>query len=223
MNKKVRKGIDIGAIVLVVIIFLLGAAILSMTVTKKTDGVPRVFGVTFLDIQTDSMQGTINPADIAVITKVKKASDLKVGDIITFWDSIDVNGDGEATRELNTHRIVAITGTAEIPLFETKGDKVGLPKDERLKTMNDIVGEYHFRFIGLGHFVRFLQGIWGFLLIIILPLSAFLIYRIYMLVKVIMQIKKEKQISDGNDPDALKAELEALRAKVAALSGDDDK
>lgn len=223
MNKKVRKGIDIGAIVLVVIIFLLGAAILSMTVTKKTDGVPRVFGVTFLDIQTDSMQGTINPADIAVITKVQKASDLKVGDIITFWDSIDVNGDGEATRELNTHRIVAITGTAEIPLFETKGDKVGLPKDERLKTMNDIVGEYHFRFIGLGHFVRFLQGIWGFLLIIILPLSAFLIYRIYMLVKVIMQIKKEKQISDGNDPDALKAELEALRAKVAALSGDDDK
>lgn len=222
MKKGVKKGLDITAIVLVCLLFLLGVMLLSMSVTKNKDGVPRVFGVTFLDIQTDSMatgERPIFPGDIAVITKVKQASDLRVGDVITFWDNID------GKRALNTHRIVEIRYNETSPdetLIVTKGDNVSQP-DPLSKTFNMVVGKYRFRMPKMGYVVRFLQSGWGFFLIIILPLTAFLAYRVYILVKVILELKKEKQaaLAEGSeDTEKLKAELEALRAKVADLEDD---
>lgn len=221
MKKSVKKTLDITAVVLACILFVVGIMLLSMSLTKNKDGVPRVFGVTLLDIRTDSMKGTINAGDIAVISKVKDASDLKVGDVITFWDSID------GQRVLNTHRIVEIRYNEQNPentLFFTKGDNVG-ENDPLAKSFAQVVGKYKFRMAGLGYVVRFLQSGWGFFFIIILPLAAFLGYRVYILVKVILDMKKEKAAADAagqEDAEKLKAELEALRQKVAALEENKD-
>lgn len=216
MKKGVKKGLDITAIVLVCVLFVLGVMLLSMSVTKNKDGVPRVFGVTFLDIRTDSMKGSINPGDLAVITKVKDASELKEGDVITFWDIVG------GQRALNTHRIVKIIPnetTPEETIYVTKGDNEQY-EDSLNRTFNQVVGKYRFRMAKMGYVVRFLQSGWGFFFIIILPLVAFLGYRVYILVKVILDLKKEKAAalaSSSEDTEKLKAELEALRAKVADL------
>lgn len=211
MNKKVKKGLDIASIVLVVIILLISCVMLSLAFTRK-EGVPRVFGVTFLDIQTDSMAGAINPGDVAVIKKIKDPAVLKEDDIITFWTVKD------GQRVLNTHRIVKVNGNEDPALitFRTKGDNAE-GEDLRSVGAGDLVGVYAFRLPGLGYFIRFLQSAWGFVLIIVLPLTLFLAYRIYVLVKVVLEMKKVKQAEADADTDALKAELEELRARVAAL------
>lgn len=223
MDKRVKKGLDIGAIVLAVIIFMLGVCILSLSVTRKTDGVPRLFGTTFLSIQSDSMTGTFEEGDVAVVKKVKSADELKVGDIVTFWAWITV--DGQTTRQLNTHRISRIVtennGTQlDEARYYTKGDKEGLGEDNGSLIFSEIVGKYSYRIPNLGHFIDFLQSGAGFFIVVILPLTAFLGYRVYVLVKVILQMKKEKAIESGDDPEALKAELERLRSKVSALEGE---
>lgn len=212
MNKKLKKGLDIASIVLVAIIFLISIMMLSLAFSRK-DGVPRAFGVTFLDIQTDSMAGTINPGDMAVIKKVKDPADIHEGDIITFWTTLD------GRRVLNTHRIVRAAYDESDPTlstYRTKGDNAD-GEDLRGVAYGDVVGKYAFRLAGMGYVMRFLQSVWGFVFVIVLPLTLFLAYRIYVLIKVVRAMKKEKQAASDADTEALKAELEALRAKVAAL------
>ena len=116
-EKKSRKVLNtvINVILIVAIVVAVIATYVSF-VSTSGNGVPNIFGLRLLSIQTDSMYPTIDPGDLVIATEVKDLSALRPrivdkedpskviyeGDIITYWTVI--NGE----RVLNTHRIVNI-------------------------------------------------------------------------------------------------------------------
>lgn len=216
MNSRVKKGLDIASTVIIIIIFIFGIVIMAAALSKNEDGIPSVFGVSFVDIKTDSMQGTLNVKDVAIIKKVNDVSEIEVGDIITF----KFQKDGKD--ELNTHKVIEIIPNEDNPSltrFRTQGDNEELPDAETV-ILSRIVGKYVFRIPGFGHVTWFLQQWYGFVIVIILPLGAYLVYRIIVLARVISQLNKEKvSAAVATESDTLKAELEALRQKVAMMEG----
>ena len=76
-------------------------------------------GIGFSPILTGSMRPYANPGDM-FITKSFKASDLKVGDIISVHS--------QATGVFYAHRIVKITSQSGLLRIVTKGDANGLPE-----------------------------------------------------------------------------------------------
>ena len=110
-SKGKRIANTIVNVVLVVAIVL--AALCTYT---SGNGVPSIFGIRMLSIQTKSMYPTLNSGDMIFDSAVKDPSQLAIGDIITYWTVID----GE--RVLNTHRITQIYDGGGHLIFQTKGD-----------------------------------------------------------------------------------------------------
>ena len=88
-----------------------------------------------LRIITDSMSPTFKAGDVIVCEKVTDPSQLKVGDIITYWVVID----GE--RVQNTHRITSIYDGGGYLIFETKGD-ANISVDPLTVHESEVLGKY---------------------------------------------------------------------------------
>lgn len=79
-------------------------------------------------------------------------------------------------------------------------------------TDKEIIGIYSYSGVpAVGKFVMFMQGTWGWIICIAVPLIAFLAYELI--------TRKKKDKSKEKDMDALLAELEALKAAKAAAEG----
>lgn len=93
------------------IVLLLGAEI-SMMVTEKKNGIPSLFGYSFLYVKTDSMVGD-NPDSLAVgdgiVIKHFDPEDVQVGQVITFLD-MECKG-ATPTEQIVTHRVMDIDRT----------------------------------------------------------------------------------------------------------------
>jgi signal peptidase len=92
-------------------------AVAAIAVTAATAaGVlagPRL-GYQALLMTTGSMRPAIEPGDLVILRSVDPAS-IRVGDVITFREPV-------GSHALVTHRVAAITGTPQAPVFRTKGD-----------------------------------------------------------------------------------------------------
>jgi signal peptidase len=131
MNQETKKivkkvlSIVVNSFFYVFIAFMLVFAIANIKVKTNMD-IPNVFGTGFLTVQSDSMEGNRKDSfftgDLVFVRAVndknrdKLVKTLKVGDIITFFDTrID---------HFNTHRIVDIRSAIDGKLeFVTQGDK----------------------------------------------------------------------------------------------------
>ena len=103
-------------VVLVIAIIVAAVCTYVSFVSTSGNGVPSILGVRVFSIQTKSMYPTFEPGDLIFDSAVKDSSDLKIGDIITYWTVID------GQRVLNTHRIVQIYDGGNYRIFETQGD-----------------------------------------------------------------------------------------------------
>ena len=156
--KKVSK---IFANVLLWVLLALAAVFIFFTLSKKQETqLASLFGFSPLSVQTDSMTGknkdSFNAGDLIVISSVDDRKNLKVGDVITFWDLIG------GTKQLNTHRIVEIDDSKEYSYFYTQGDGND-ERDFNPKTFDEIVGRYQFKVPGMGGALDFLSSSWGIL------------------------------------------------------------
>ena len=124
-------------IVLVAAIILAAVCTYVSFVSTSGNGVPSIFGIRPFSIQTDSMYPTLNPGDLIISTAVKDASELRSGDIITYWTVI--NGE----RVLNTHRITDIYDGGNYRIFATKGDN-NLIADPLTVHESEVVGKFSF-------------------------------------------------------------------------------
>lgn len=79
-----------------------------------------------LVVISGSMETTINMGDIALVMKIRNPSEVKVGDIIAFWNE----------NQIVIHRVVDITENG----FITKGDAVPSP-DPFIVESNAIIGK----------------------------------------------------------------------------------
>ena len=188
-KKEKRKKVinTIGNVVLVVAIVLAAICTYMSFVSSSGNGVPSIFGVSFLTVQTDSMYDTLIPGDLIVDVPVKDAKELRQGDIITYWTIIS----GE--RVLNTHRIVNIYDGGDFCIFETQGDNNTIA-DPLTVHESEIVGKYAFRIPGVGKVIDYMQSPLGFFLVVVLPVLIFFIYHLIQFFRVLFEYQNVKML-----------------------------
>jgi signal peptidase len=188
----------------VLCIILIPILLINLTLIAKSyinkDKVPSISGIFPLIVLTDSMDPEIESGDL-IICHTIKAEDVKVEDVISFFDPA---GNGTS---IVTHRVIEIVEEDGEIKFRTKGD-FNNTEDKDLVPAENLVGIYQSRIAGAGKIAMFMQSTAGLIICVVLPIVLLVGYdiirrRIY---------EKNKQ----SDTDALLAELEALKAEKAA-------
>lgn len=204
-------------VILVLAIVLAAVCTYTSYVSSSGHGVPSLFGIRVLSIQTESMYPTLNPGDLIFDTPVKDAGELRVGDIITYWTVI--NGE----RVLNTHRITAIYDGGDHLIFQTKGDNNTI-EDTLTVHEAEVVGKYASRVGGVGKVVDYLQTSTGFLIVIVLPVFLFFLYHLIQFFRALFENQNVKnriryEQERGRTEDLIeeqKKQQDEARAKIEA-------
>ena len=191
-EKKSRKVLNtvINVILIIAIVVAVIATYVSF-VSTSGNGVPNIFGLRLLSIQTDSMYPTIDPGDLVLATGVKDPSKLQKktadypGDIITYWTII--NGE----RVLNTHRIVEIYDGGGYLIFQTKGDNNTL-EDPLTVHESEVVGQYKAKIPGVGKVFDYLQTSTGFLIVVVIPVFLFFLFHLVQFFRVLFEYQNVK-------------------------------
>ena len=211
-NTSALKAVNIVAIVLSVLLIpiLLINCVLIIQGMVKPNEIPSLGKMTPLIVLTESMDPQIKSGDL-IITKKAEASEVKVGDVITFFDP-----EGNGTSVV-THRVIKIETDEKTGklTFRTQGDNNDI--EDRLSVpAENVIGIWTGTRIGLiGHVILFTQSTWGLILCIFLPIGAFVVY------EVLRRRKQDKE--KQSDIDALRAELEALKSGDNAETKVEDK
>ena len=164
------------------------------------------------------MSGTIEGGDIIITTKVD-AKDIKIDDVITFYDP---KGNGTTTV---THRVLSIEEKDGKYIFTTVGDvvmnenieKYGSKEDipaEILSVITEVVPEdkvisrYNFRIPLLGHISLFMSTIPGFIVCVLVPLLLLVGYDVVR--------RKISDKANDDDKEAVRDMVRLMRERRAA-------
>jgi signal peptidase len=193
-NKKVLKivGNVVFWVLLVVVVFYSAVTLFS----KREENMTSVFGMSALSVQSDSMAPTFKEGALVFI-KTDYDVDELIADfqndekiVITFRvvDGTDVY--------YNTHTVINYQEVGGIDWFTTRGD--GAPEDKTETILGtEIIGVWTGSHLpGAGFFIDFLQSSVGFLLFIVLPCLAFLVYEIIRFTKIYSQYQVQKTMAD---------------------------
>ena len=172
-------------VVLVLAIALAAICTYVSYVSTSGNGVPSILGIRMFSIQTESMYPTLLPGDLIFDTGVKDASELRAGDIITYWTVI--NGE----RVLNTHRIEEVYDGGGYLIFATKGDN-NSAADALTVHESEIVGKYSFRVSGAGKVFDYLQTSTGFLIVVVIPVFLFFLFHLVQFFRVLFEYQNVK-------------------------------
>lgn len=187
----------------VLCVILLPILIINLTLIAKSyineDEVPSLGGMFPMIVLTDSMYPEIESGDL-IICRTLEAEEVKVGDVITFYDPM---GNGTS---VVTHRVLEITEKDGRPQFITKGDNNNV-EDQVPVEAEDLIGIYQRRIPKAGNVAMFMQTTPGLIVCVVCP--------IILLVGYDMLRRRKYEKSKQQDTDALLAELEALRALKA--------
>ncbi len=185
------------------IIVLVAFSIANIQIKREND-IANLFGLGFLAVQSDSMEGTnpdsFNQGDLVFVKLLsdEEKENLKVGDVITFYDL--------SIQEFNTHRIVDVN--PEERLMITKGDKA---------TSNDLPRSIDFALAihvgtlpNIGNAIDYIQSPVGFALFVILPVLLIFVYEGIGLVRNIMALNREKYEEELKEKVSEQARLTEL-------------
>ena len=221
--------VSIGLCVLMLPLLLMNIVLIFKSIIHPND-LPTIFGYKPLIVLSDSMYPTIKKGDL-IFTQVVDVKDLKPGDVITYREYED---DGKTLGTVVTHKIYDIT-------TETDGEHAGQLKfrtyginnqrqadgtirynaDGEMVVINmddavyapQIEGRYTSKISGLGSFIYWMQGTWGLIVCIGIPLVAFIVYE-FIKRNEEMKVQRASNASANN-------ELEELRKKLADLEKKD--
>lgn len=194
-----HKVLTVVGIVLCVI--LIPMLIVNCTLIVKSwvnaDEAPDFAGIVPLIVLTDSMYPDIKSGDLIFVSSAD-ARELEVGDVISFYAK---EGD---YAEIWTHQIIAIHENEGKLEFETQGVNNPTP-DSTYRSEEYLVGKYTgVRLPGFGNVAMFMQTVPGLIVCVAVPIVLLVGYDI------IRRRRYERE--NATDVEALKAELEALRA-----------
>ena len=211
--------------VLIIIVFIVSSLVVVASITaNRTGGQPSVMGYVFSSVQTDSMQGTINKGDFVVGILLDDGTEIKVGDIISYYEYY--NG----KQIIITHRVVEILDPdTSRPGYITQGDNEQY-SDEIVKSRSDIQSVYKFRVPFLGKFIDFLKTPFGFIITLVIPLLAFISWQAYKLIVLFFKSKQAELEEEAENLKKSKSEIseeeknaiiaEYLAKQKAEQSGD---
>lgn len=175
-SEPVGAGYKIVEIFRTIFVYLLAAAIIVGAVLFAANQSPTksVFGFRYYTVLTDSMKPEFITGDM-VIVKLKDATDIQQGDIITFNPSS--SSDAYLTHRV-TEKIENYEGTG-VTCFRTKGD-ANNSEDSFLIDESRVIGTVAVAVPKLGTVVRFVQLRWYFVIpLIILIVVFFRLLEIY--------------------------------------------
>ena len=187
MKKAIKKTFNIIIDIVVVLILIVSLLVVVLSLTSKSSGVPNIFGIAPLSVQSDSMEPTFSENDL-LFSKVTNdpGMEYQVGDVVTFPITI------RDKEELNSHRIIEVVEEDGITYYKTKGDNNPDP-DSEMVTSLDIVAKWTGNKIsGIGGFLSFIRTQLGFFLVILLPMILFFIYEAIRVIMNIIAYNKEK-------------------------------
>jgi signal peptidase len=249
---KIAGNIVFYAIILALLLF----SIMNINAGSSNGGFPNIFGHGFLSVQSNSMTRSKTSAlpeeynnykvgEFAVgdllyadtITSKKQVEELKVGDVITFFD--------EDIKNLNSHRIVYISYNPDgsVNSISVQGDLTASiqgvfdPSDSEKTALNyDLQSSGAIRTFspddfsaikgvitgvsyGAGHTVDNIKKNWGWFFV--LPIAIVLLVELFFVIKNIIALTSEKQrVALAGDKEKMMADLEAqkeaMRAQILA-------
>lgn len=180
-------------------ILIVNCTLIVKSYTNK-DAVPDFAGYRPFIVLTGSMEPSIMSGDL-IISKSVEPANVKVGDVISFTDPA---GNGTA---VVTHRVIEVLNDNGTLSFRTRGD-ANNTDDQGVVPAEAVLGTYVAKLSGIGSAVMFMQTTTGLIICVIVPLILLVGYDFIRRGK---ETKKQKK-----EEDALRAELEALKAEKAA-------
>ncbi len=149
--------------ILIAVLLFAGYVFLNVMRTPK-DKVPSVFGYSFMQVATGSMEPTI-PTGSVIIVQQTEAAQIKVGDVITFYSP------DPTIKDLpNTHRVTAISADSGAPVFTTRGD-AGFEDDPYPVPADRLIGVYKLHF-SIGKLSEIMHSKAFFFLAMLIPICA---------------------------------------------------
>lgn len=189
-------------LVWLVVLFAVGMmifTIISVNVFDRNDRA--VFGHKMYIVLSDSMSATDFSGGDLVVVKEVDPSTLREGDIVAFMSqAVDSYG------QTMTHKIRSRTTTLNgEPGFITYGTTTGID-DEGIVTYPYVQGKYVFAIPKLGAFFTFMKTPIGYLVCILLPFLALILYQGVNCVRIFRQYKKEQMQELQDEKEAIAAE-----------------
>ncbi len=195
MKKVLKRIVNIVIDIIVVLILAVSVLIVTLSLTSKSSGVPTIFGIAPLSVQSNSMEDTLNVGDLIFCEVIDDpAYEYKKGDIVTF--PIEINGE----ETLNTHRIVNVVEDDNITYYQTQGDNkdTNPVPDKDLQTAVSIVAKYTGNKIpGMGNVLSFIRTQLGFFLCVLLPMIIFFVYEAIRVILNLIAYNKEKAVEEA--------------------------
>ncbi len=229
MTKEASKAKKILGIIGNVFIWIFVAFSVIVTITvltmQKDDGVPSLFGKSFLSIKSGSMEPIYEIGDLVYTTKIsdEEKGKLKEGDIITFKSPIDIENSPVKAGDLITHKVVENnTGAKEV---KTQGENSAI-QDSFTVSYSDIIGVCtpDGKVKGLGGVISWIGSQEGFLICVVLPMFLFFVYELYNFITIIVARKQSKvaaELSDEEKEEIERAAVEKYLAEKAAKEAEE--
>ena len=204
-SDKLGKALTIVGWVLCVIlvpILIINCTLIIKSYTDK-ESVPDFAGTVPFIVLTDSMYPDIKSGDLILCKKVNP-KDVEVDDVISFFDP---EGNGSS---VTTHKVVEIIDKADGKYFRTRG--INNNTDDMTPVHeSDVIARYTgTRLRGIGNVAIFMQSTAGLIICVVLPILLFVGYDLLR--------RRRYENTKSEDIEALKSELEALRAMKNAES-----
>lgn len=217
LTQKIVTGIGIALIVVLVPMLVFNLIIIVKGI--GADDPPKLFGTTPLVVLTSSMEDNKNdewedlsfPRGCMIFIVDTPFEELKVGDVITYKEG----------NSLTTHRIVGEGEDSKGKYFLTKGDANNIGDQDAGRPniyKEDYYGQYKgAHILGFGYFSDFVQKPVGILVVVGVPVIAFIVYDVLTRRKEAKQ-KQAAAVGQANAKAAeVNAELEAMRKELEAL------
>ena len=206
VDKKQKTLTIIGIVICVILVPIL---IVNCTLIIKSfinkDEVPDFAGIVPLIVLSDSMYPDIKKGDL-IITKKVDVNEIGVDDVISFYAAED------NYTTIWTHKVIEVIEEDGELKFRTQGINNPTP-DGKLRDADKIVGKWDdFRLGGVGDLAMAMQKPGGLIVCVVVPILLFVGY----------DVIRRKMYEKGktSDVDALRAELEALKAEKAKATAE---
>jgi len=235
---RLKKTLSHAGSLIIALIFGFSLFVFITVLSNWGSGVPSVFGYSFLNVGTPSMEPAYAVGSV-VITKKVDFKELAVGDVISFYSE-----DPAIYGKPNTHRIVSIGNGEESKIFfETKGDNN--PVADRYKVYEDkVIGRVEGSVHSLGKTLAAVKNRYVLFFLLIVPLAAVVFFEIKHLQKVLKSDEEattpegitqksetademNSSVQDSEDIDLLEKinriqeEIDRLTAKQKDLDGNE--
>lgn len=217
-DNKRSIGLIIGKIIKNIVVYLIAIFIVGAAILFATSKSPNksFFGYRYYTVLTPSMEPELSVGDL-IFVKLKNASDIQIGDVITFNPSSDPN-------VYLTHRVTQkmedYEGTG-VTCFKTKGD-ANQDEDDFVIDSSRVIGTQQFKLAKLGYFVRFVQLRWYYFIPLFIMVIIFIkLLDTYFDMKEEDEEASEETPADGEESKGAKADEQADNSQTEDVRPED--